>query len=280
MLSEDQRRFVEKVIDLYCALQKSYQALEDKSGIYPSFPIFLPFDSDLEEEYWRYCVETIEQQGRVIELDQELWRDRPRLAAFQRMIAAWEEMGRPETLSKEQVRELESAESPPRYRSTIWEKLLSFFDQDWRQLFAGSAGFIIGSAILIISVWAYKEIGITTYIEYSEPKLVSRGDVDFEVNGYVSPLGLSSVLIALIIGRAIYEVINEGSLILINRLDYQSVIAGSVFYGVVGQIWFEIFYDNKWGDFLVYILEIATAAIAFYLVKKWRDKKLEDQMGT
>ena len=191
------------------------------------------------------------------------------------MLAAWEEMGRPDRLSKGQVRKLEWAEILPENRPTLGNRVRSFFRRR-RRLLAEIAGYLTGITIFIVSVSAFRELGITTYIDYGEPRLVSRGDVDFEVSGYLSPLGLAGGLIAFFVGGIVYWVIYEGTLPLKDRLDYEAIIAGLVFYGVVGQIWFELFYGNKWGDFFVYILEIATAALAFFLFKKWRDRRLED----
>jgi len=178
-------------------------------------------------------------------------------------------------LSDDQRRFVED-EMHPANRPTLGNRVRSFFRRR-RRLLAEIAGYLTGFAIFIVFVWAYKELGITTYIDYGEPRLVSRGDVDFEVSGYLSPLGLAGGLIAFFVGGIVYWVIYEGTLPLKDRLEFQAIIAGLVFYGVVGQIWFELFYGSQWGNFLVFILEIATAALAYFLSKKWRDWKLDQE---
>ena len=297
MLSEDQRRFVEDVLSLYRALQLSFKELENKSGIsaqelFPKqqkgpqtvLPVFSGFygKAEIEKEYWLYCVEIIKQQGRFGELDYDENEDLislgPRVGEYQRMLASWEEMGRPETLSWEQMRNIWWAEILPGNRPTLANKVRDFFHHRWG-LIAKIAGCSTGITILIVCAWAFRELDITTYIEYDEPRLVSRGDVEYEVSGFSSPLGLASGLIAFFVGCAVYEVIYNGPLAIKDRLDFQAIIAGSVFYGVVGQIWFELFYGSKWGDFLVYILEIATATLTYFLFKKWRDQRLKNISG-
>lgn len=283
MLSEDQRRFVEDVLSLYSALQLSFKALEDKSGIsaqellpqrrrygprtvLPIFSGFFGGDGKLEEEYWLYCVEIIEQQGRFSELDHGKYENfispGPRVDAYQRMLAAWEEMGRPDKLSKEQVRKLEWAEMHPENRPTLGNKVRSFFRR-WRRLLAAIAGGLTGITILFVSVWAFI-IGLgLTRIEWLAPL----------------PFNIAVVVIAFLVGYLVWEVISEGSIALKERAEYQSLIAGFLFFGVVGQIWIELFYGSMWGNFLVVILEIATAALAYYLSKMWLDRRLKDRSG-
>ena len=66
MLPEDQRSFVEEVLNLYSVLQFSYEVLRDTTGIGPATVEFWGFNGLREDEgeHWTYCQEIIVQQSR------------------------------------------------------------------------------------------------------------------------------------------------------------------------------------------------------------------------
>ncbi len=90
---------------------------------------------------------------------------------------------------------------------------------------------------------------------------------------------LAGAPIAYFGGCIVWHMIYRGPLDLKERLDFQFIFAGLVFFGVVGQIWVELFYGDSWANHLVIILEVATAASAYFLFKKWRDRKLKHLSG-
>lgn len=266
MLPEDQRRFVEDILNLYSALHFSYEAMKFRSGIsLINHVTFLGFnaDSEDEEDHWVYCTELIEQ-GRFSELDNNYHHDFvctwPTLNRYRLKLSAWEKMGRPDKLSRKQIIQIGWAAMPSTSRPTIRNKVRSLFRRDWRMVVAIIAGILTFLTALFIISWVYRNLGLTDPIN---------------LRGYYYVPVIAGVLLAALGGFFVGTVIYEGTLSLKERLQFQSYFAGLVFFGVVGQIWIEIFYGSHWGNLLVIILEFGTAVLAYMLIKKWREKKLD-----
>jgi hypothetical protein len=86
---------------------------------------------------------------------------------------------------------------------------------------------------------------------------------------------LAGVVLAAITGWYAYVKVSKAPFPLDFRLKMQSIMAGLLFFGVVSHIWFELFHGTKWGNIFILILEIATAAMAYFFFKRWRDWRTE-----
>jgi uncharacterized protein len=91
-LSMEQCTFVREVMNMYDALQRSYDALDDKQGIEEERTKFPGFDSDYELEHLGYARFVVEREGRFSYLklhSQDFNSHTPMLDQYRRMIDSW-----------------------------------------------------------------------------------------------------------------------------------------------------------------------------------------------
>jgi uncharacterized protein len=91
-LSVEQCTFVLEVMNMYDALQRSYDRLDDKQGIEEERTTFPGFDSDYELEHMGYARFVVEREGRFTHLrahSQDFTSHTPMLDRYRRMYDVW-----------------------------------------------------------------------------------------------------------------------------------------------------------------------------------------------
>jgi uncharacterized protein len=105
VMSREECSEVLAVLSLYDAMQRGYDQLEDRSGIEArqlDFPGFEGADEARQTAYARwYC----QDYGRFSQLrwSTDSGRHGPSLGCYREMLRRWEEMGKPLTLSGQQI---------------------------------------------------------------------------------------------------------------------------------------------------------------------------------
>jgi len=106
-LSAEQCSFVIRTMDMYSALQRSYTALADKSGIDERNGKFPGFDGNNETEHMGYAEYVLEQEERFtgLQLGGDRFNSHTRsIPRYRAMLAVWRELGESYELSKDQMR--------------------------------------------------------------------------------------------------------------------------------------------------------------------------------
>jgi uncharacterized protein YfbU (UPF0304 family) len=111
VLSEDDARFVIRVLALYSEMRDSYLALNDKGGISDHDVLYPGFDgNDSYEAVLLRFTEALRTEGKfqnTLTKDRDLNSHFTSVRGYRRMIAAWEQMGEPRyPLAKSQIEEL------------------------------------------------------------------------------------------------------------------------------------------------------------------------------
>ena len=91
-LSVEQCAFVVEVMSMYDALQRCYDALDDKTGIEEERTKFPGFDSDYELAHLGYARFVVEKEGRFSQLkahSEDLTGHTPMLDQYRRMYDVW-----------------------------------------------------------------------------------------------------------------------------------------------------------------------------------------------
>jgi uncharacterized protein YfbU (UPF0304 family) len=91
-LSVEQCAFVREVMNMYDALQRSYEALEDKQGIEEERTKFPGFESDYELAHLGYARFVVEREGRFSHLKSfraDFISHTPMLDQYRRMYDVW-----------------------------------------------------------------------------------------------------------------------------------------------------------------------------------------------
>jgi uncharacterized protein YfbU (UPF0304 family) len=102
----EQCQFVGDALTVYEALQLSYDALEDKSGIEPRQVLFIGFDGNNESAYLGYARYVRQKEGRWDYLrvaSKDLNSHMPVVPIYERMIAKHKEFGERLDLSRDQL---------------------------------------------------------------------------------------------------------------------------------------------------------------------------------
>ena len=104
-LSEDDRSLVAATLSLYRALQTSYTALEDPTGVEAEALQLPGFAAETEGGFGEHARFLIESETQFAELDRkdDLVSPGPALPGYRRMLAAWRLYGIATTLSKVQI---------------------------------------------------------------------------------------------------------------------------------------------------------------------------------
>lgn len=114
-LHEEDAEFVVTILGIYSDLRDSYEQLVDKSGMERHQVQFPGFDGNNESELLAFTralrksnrfIDTLPEQGKNSHM--------PTRDIYDRMIAKWDELGKPHfPLSKEQIAELLAARTHP-----------------------------------------------------------------------------------------------------------------------------------------------------------------------
>jgi uncharacterized protein len=91
-LSVEQSAFVVEVMSMYDALQRCYDALDDKTGIEEERTKFPGFDSDYELAHLGYARFVVEREGRFSQLkahSEDFMGHTPMLDQYRRMSDVW-----------------------------------------------------------------------------------------------------------------------------------------------------------------------------------------------
>jgi uncharacterized protein YfbU (UPF0304 family) len=114
-LSDEDRSLVARILSLYNALQTSYNAMEDKTGIEPEDLQLPGFDAESEGGFGEHARFLIEGEKSFAELDQRdgLVSPGPSLPMYRRMLEAWRLYGDVTTLSKIQILYIVEAGTEP-----------------------------------------------------------------------------------------------------------------------------------------------------------------------
>ena len=116
-LPEDECRYVLDVLDMHRALHFSYEKLKDRAGIEERSIKFSGFDGNNETHHMSYCRYFCDRLGRYKELadhGHEGYNSHmPTLDMYRRMLGAWEAMGKPHELTKDQIGEVQMARVHP-----------------------------------------------------------------------------------------------------------------------------------------------------------------------
>jgi uncharacterized protein YfbU (UPF0304 family) len=114
-MREEDSEFVVTILGIYSDLHDSYEQLSDKSGIEPRQVQFPGFDGNNEGELLSFS-RALRKSARFIDTLPEHGKNShmPTREIYGRMIAKWEELGKPRfPLSKEQISELLAARTHP-----------------------------------------------------------------------------------------------------------------------------------------------------------------------
>ncbi len=119
-LPEEECTFVVDVLSMHRALHFSYQALEDKAGIDETSIKFDGFDGNNESHYMSYCRYFCIRLGRFAELADHghdgYNSHMPTLDIYRRMLEAWEAMGKPHPMTKDQISDIQMARVHPEHK--------------------------------------------------------------------------------------------------------------------------------------------------------------------
>ena len=105
-LSVEQSAFVLEVMSMYDALQRSYDALDDKQGIEEERTKFPGFDSDYERAHLGYARFVVEREGRFSRLkshSRDFIGHTPMLDEYRRMTDVWKLAGNRYELTRDDI---------------------------------------------------------------------------------------------------------------------------------------------------------------------------------
>jgi uncharacterized protein len=105
-LSVEQSAFVLEVMSMYDALQRSYDALDDKQGIEEERTKFPGFDSDYERAHLGYARFVVEREGRFSRLKShspDFIGHTPMLDQYRRMTDLWKLSGNRYELTRDDI---------------------------------------------------------------------------------------------------------------------------------------------------------------------------------
>ena len=105
-LSVEQSAFVVEVMSMYDALQRSYDALDDKQGIEEERTKFPGFDSDYERAHLGYARFVVEREGRFSRLKShspDFIGHTPMLDQYRRMTDLWKLSGNRYELTRDDI---------------------------------------------------------------------------------------------------------------------------------------------------------------------------------
>jgi uncharacterized protein YfbU (UPF0304 family) len=92
VLPAGESTLVIEAMDMYSAIQRSYDALDDKTGIEEERTKFPGFDSDFELAHLGYARFVVEREGRFSQLkahSEDYMSHRPMLDQYRRMTDVW-----------------------------------------------------------------------------------------------------------------------------------------------------------------------------------------------
>ncbi|EXS30009.1 yfbU domain protein [Acinetobacter sp. 742879] len=103
-LSDEDAELVLNILEVYEALQDSYDALSDTSGISPQDVKFAGFDGNNESEFMRF-VDALKKSNRFVDVINDGVRNShmPKVGRYQNMIQKWHELDRSYSLTKDQI---------------------------------------------------------------------------------------------------------------------------------------------------------------------------------
>lgn len=109
-LSDDDAQLVLDILQVYQLLDATYRELSDTSGISETQVKFPGFDGNNETEFMGF-VDALEKDDRYVRVIQEGNRNShsAKVHVYEQMIAKWEELGKPYTLTKEQLLDILAA---------------------------------------------------------------------------------------------------------------------------------------------------------------------------
>lgn len=95
------------ILQVYELIGDTYSRLSDKSGISATQVKFPGFDGNNESEFMSF-VDALEKDNRYVDVIQAGNRNShsAKVHVYERMIAKWQELGKPYTLTKEQLIEI------------------------------------------------------------------------------------------------------------------------------------------------------------------------------
>ena len=105
-LSVEQCTFVREVMNMYDALQRSYEALDDKQGIEEERTKFPGFDSDFELAHLGHARFVVEKEGRFSHLKSfraDFISHTPMLDQYRRMFDVWRLAGNRYELTRDDI---------------------------------------------------------------------------------------------------------------------------------------------------------------------------------
>jgi len=105
-LSVEQCAFVREVMNMYDALQRSYDALDDKKGIEEEYTKFPGFDSNYEPAHLGYARFVVEREGWFSHLkpfSADFISHTPMLDQYRRMTDVWKLAGNRYELTRDDI---------------------------------------------------------------------------------------------------------------------------------------------------------------------------------
>jgi uncharacterized protein YfbU (UPF0304 family) len=105
-LSVEQSAFVVEVMSMYDALQRCYDALDDKTGIEEERTKFPGFDSDFELAQLGYARFVVEREGRFSQLkahSEDFMGHTPMMDQYRRMTDVWKLAGNRYELTRDDI---------------------------------------------------------------------------------------------------------------------------------------------------------------------------------
>ena len=105
-LSLEQSAFVVEVMSMYEALQRCYDALDDKTGIEEERTKFPGFDSNYEPAHLGYARFVVEKEGRFSQLkahSEDFMGHTPMLDQYRRMSDVWKLAGNRYELTRDDI---------------------------------------------------------------------------------------------------------------------------------------------------------------------------------
>ncbi|WP_111848321.1 YfbU family protein [Acinetobacter baumannii] len=103
-LSDEDAELALNILEVYEALQDSYDALSDTSGISPQDVKFAGFDGNNESEFMRF-VDALKKSNRFVDVIDDGVRNSHmrKVHIYETMIQKWDDLGRSHSLTKDQI---------------------------------------------------------------------------------------------------------------------------------------------------------------------------------
>ena len=117
-LSPEDCREVSQILNMYDALKRSYETLEDKTGIEEWQIKFLGFDGNNETTRLAYTRYVCEDGEAYADLDRgdNFNSHMPSLDGYRRQLTEWKALGHPHELTREQIIQIGTARVHPSRR--------------------------------------------------------------------------------------------------------------------------------------------------------------------